>query len=225
MSEASTGDFVLTYYTVQESVVDHLRDLILSRELKPGERLVQSELAAQLGVSRTPIREALHQLASEGLVTLSRYKGASVAEFSPVELEEIYHVRIALEGYAARLAAKNITDEELQQLRELLPQMKEAYEQGERSRLLEVNRQFYLCLYAATRQQRLYELVVNHLHLSRQYRRIYFYLENLAANTVAEHEALLKVLEQRDVEAAEHLTRVYLEETVAGLIEFLQTPE
>ena len=73
MPQKPTDGSALVYKTVQESVLDHLRNLILSRQLKPGERLVQSELAEQLGVSRTPVREALHKLASEGLVTFSSY--------------------------------------------------------------------------------------------------------------------------------------------------------
>ena len=71
---------------MQESAVDHLRRLILTRQLEPGQRLVQSELAEQLGISRTPIREALHKLASEGLVVFSSYKGASVVDFSAADL-------------------------------------------------------------------------------------------------------------------------------------------
>ena len=221
MPEPSADRLGFSHHTMQESVVDYLRHLILTHQFAPGERLVQSDLADQLGVSRTPIREALHQLASEGLVTLSRYKGAAVTEFSPVELEEIYHVRIALESYAARLATERITDEELCELRRLVRQMREAFEARDRPRLQEVNRQFYICLYTATRQQRLYELTMNHLDLSRQYRRIYFYIDHLAANTVTEHERLLEALERRDAEEVERLTRLALQATLDGLKESL----
>jgi DNA-binding GntR family transcriptional regulator len=206
-------------------VVDRLRALILSRHLKPGERLVQSELAERLGVSRTPVREALHKLAAEGLVTISHYKGASVAALSRAELEGIYSVRTALEGYAAFLAAQHLTDEDLDVLDALLLQMKEAYQAGDRVRLLEVNRQFYLCLYKAARQQRLYEMIINHLDLASLYRQIYFWIDHLAANTVAEHENLLRALRQRDAQKAEQLTRVYLHKTASGLIDFFESVE
>jgi len=77
MPQELVNGSILVRQTAQESMVDHLHNLILSRQLSPGERLVQSELAEQLGVSRTPVREALHKFAHEGLVTFSSYKGAA----------------------------------------------------------------------------------------------------------------------------------------------------
>src|SRR3972149_642027 len=118
--------------TTQESVAHRLRQLIVSRELRPGERIVQSELAEQFGVSRTPIREALHKLASDGLITLSPHKGASVADFSLSELEGIYSIRIAIEGCRAFLAAKRSTAQDLGELAALLNRMKEEFQEGDR---------------------------------------------------------------------------------------------
>ena len=99
----------LLVQTVHESVVDYMRGLILNGRLTPGERLVQSELAEQLGVSRTPIREALHKLAAEGLVTLSSYKGAAVADFSVSELEEIYAAASSRSTGSARSPPMKLT--------------------------------------------------------------------------------------------------------------------
>ncbi|MGH2627988.1 MAG: GntR family transcriptional regulator, partial [Anaerolineales bacterium] len=169
----------------EPKVVHRLRHLILSRQLRPGERLVQSDLAEQLGVSRTPIREALHRLASDGLVTIAPHKGATVAKFLLSDLEEIYSVRIALEGYAAYLAAQHITDEDLAKLDRLLEEMEQAFQASDRARLLEVNRKFDTGIYAASRQPRLCELIVKHIELADLYRRLYFSLDNLAAHTVA----------------------------------------
>lgn len=222
MQERQIDTVVLVRHTTQESVVDHLRTLILSRQLKPGERLVQSDLAEELGVSRTPIREALHKLASEGLVSFSAYKGASVANFSLVELEEIYNVRIALEGYAAYLAAQHASEEELQQMEALLWKTEEARQQADHSRLLELNRKFHTILYKASRQRRLYEMIINHLELSDLYRRMYFTVEHLYANTVAEHEELLEILRRGDAEGAEQHTRINLQRTASSLVSFLR---
>ena len=204
-----------------QGVVHRLRHLILSRQLRPGERLVQSELAQQLGVSRTPIREALHHLASDGLVTFSPNKGATVAKFLLSDLEEIYSVRIALEGYAAYLAAQHITDGDLDRLDQLLEEMERAFQDGDRARLLEVNRKFDTGIYAASRQPRLCELIVKHIELADLYRRLYFSLDNLAAHTVAEHREILTALKRRDPVEAEHLSRVALEKTAAGLMEYI----
>ncbi len=222
MLEKQLDNITLARQTTQESVVDHLRTLILRRQLKPGERLVQCDLAEELGVSRTPIREALHKLATEGLVSISAYKGASVADFSLVELEEIYNVRIALEGYATYLATQHITEEELQQMEDLLQQTVEALQQTDHTRLLELNRKFHIILYKASRQRRLYEQIINHLDLSELYRRMYFIVEHLHADTVAEHKELLEILRQGDPERAEQHTRINLQQTASTLISFLR---
>lgn len=221
MQAKKVDNIVLERLTTQESVVDHLRSLILSRYLKPGDRLVQSDLAEELGVSRTPIREALHKLASEGLVSFSAYKGASVTDFSLVELEEIYNVRIALEGYAAYLAAQYITEKELKQMEALLLKTEEALQQTDHIHLLELNRKFHTILYGASRQQRLYEMIINHLELSDLYRLMYFTVEHLCADTFVEHKELVEILRQGDAEEAERHTRFYLQQTASALISFL----
>ena len=208
-------------FTTQESVADRLRQLIVSRKLRPGERIVQSELAEQFGVSRTPIREALHKLASDGLVILSPNKGASVADFSLSELEGIYSIRIAIEGYGAFLAAEQITDDDLGRLASLLDRMKVVFEEGDRWRLLEVNREFYALLYAIAKQPRLYDLIMKHLDMADLYRRMAFTIDTFYRHTIADHEELLAVLRTRDPEAAERLTRLGLEDTLSSLKAFL----
>ena len=205
-----------------QPVVDRLRALILSRAVRPGERLVQSELAEQLGVSRTPIREALQKLESDGLVTLSPHRGASVADLSLSELEGIYSVRIAIEGYGAFLAAQNITSKELEQLDTLLRAMKVVFEQGDRWRLLETNRQFYALLYAIADRPRLYELIMKHLDLASLYRQMAFAIDHYYRHTIADHEELLATFRQHDPEAAERLTRSQLQQTLVSLLAFLK---
>jgi len=222
MEEERVEKVLLARHTTQESVVDYLRTLILSHQISPGERLVQSELAEELGVSRTPVREALHELASEGLVILSAYKGASVTDFSLRDLEEIYCVRIALEGYAANLATQLITDDDFLQLKSLVRQMKETFHLGDRLQLLRVNREFYSTFYTIPKQQRLYDMIMQHLDLANAYRRMAFSLDRLYMNTVAHHEELLAVLQRSDAKTAEHLTRLWLQETADTLIRLLQ---
>lgn len=206
-------------------VVSQIRWLILSRQVKPGERLVQEEIAARLKVSRTPVREALHQLAKEGLVAISPYRGASVAALDPAALEEIYHVRIALESYAARLVARQIDEKTLDALRFIYEQMQRAYANGDAEGLLEVNRNFYVHMYRATRQERLYSMIINHLDLSRQYRRLYFHIAHLAARTIDEHQQIIAALAARDEDGAETLIRTGLEATAKGLLEALVESE
>jgi len=211
--------------TTQQSVADSLRQLIVNRTLRPGERIVQSDLAEQFGVSRTPIREALHKLASDGLITLSPHKGASVADFSISELEGIYSIRIALEGYGAYLAAQQTTGADLERLAALLGRMQEVFQEGDRWRLLEVNREFYALLYAIAKQPRLYDLIMKHLDMADLYRRMAFTIDTFYRHTIADHEELLAVLRTRDPEAAERLTRLGLEDTLSSLKAFLIAEE
>lgn len=205
---------------MQKSVVDHLRLLIIRRQLEPGERLVQSDLAEQLGVSRTPIREALQELASEGLVTLSPYKSASVAEYSPVELEEIYSVRIALERYAGRLASQHITDDEIARLEHLVHQMEGAIQREDISRLIELHRDFNDTLYGASRHTRLHELIMQHVDLSIVYWHVSFRIAHRAEQTVAEQSELLAAVRAHDTETLVELIEVHLQHTASILFDY-----
>lgn len=225
MTEISQEGSPSTRQTAQESVATRLRHLILTRELRPGERLVQSELAGQLGVSRTPIREALHRLESDGLVKISPHKGASVADLSISELDEIYTIRIAIEGYGAYLAAQSITDEDLERLEVLVRRMREVFEQRDRWRLLEVNRGFYAELYAIANQPRLYELIMKHIDLAELYRRMAFAMDNYFRNTIADHEELLGAFRRHDPKEAERLTKAQLHKTRVSLLAFLEESE
>ena len=208
---------VLNIQTVQESVVNHLRHMILSRELIPGERLVQSELAEQLGVSRTPIREALQILAAEGLVNISSYKGASVAEFSLKELEEIYAVRTALESHAAYLAAQRITEEELSRLDYLLTQIETTFQNNEQLKLIEVHHQFHATICHAAKQKRLSDLVTHYLGLTDIYQRMALNWGRGAHDPVIEHAEILAALRKRDADAVHILIRNHLSLTVSEL--------
>ncbi|MFV1968699.1 MAG: GntR family transcriptional regulator [Pirellulaceae bacterium] len=214
------SSLLLKRSTTQESVVDHLRDLILHQHFKPGERLVQSDLAEQLGVSRTPIREALHKLAAEGLVEFSAYKGASVAEFSIEDLDKIYNVRIALEGYAAYLAAQEIDEVELLFLENLLVKMKAALEEGNHEDLLQLNRKFHTRIYSISGQPRLFELITNHLDLAEVYRQIFVNLDHARIEMVS-HEEVLLALRRGDAAGAERLTRMHLRRTASTITQFL----
>jgi DNA-binding GntR family transcriptional regulator len=209
----------LPRHTTHESVADYIRKLILSGQLKPGQRILQEEFAVRLGVSRTPLREALHKLQSEGLITLSAHRGASVTDFSAEALREIYTVRIALEGYAAFLAAERITPYEMTALEEILDNMQASLAQQEWARLLELNRKFHLAVYASARQQRLYDLISNQIDLADVYRRIFV---NLRPAEMVNHLELLVTLRNRQAAAAELLTRTHLHKSLAALLSFFE---
>jgi DNA-binding GntR family transcriptional regulator len=123
-----------------EDAVEKLRAGILSGQLAPGEKLGAEELAAEFGMSRTPVREAFRTLASEGLVDLSENRGARVREWSDDELDSLFETRESLEGMAVRRAAQRITPAECDYLHELAVQIAELAEPGPRQDLAEVQR-------------------------------------------------------------------------------------
>ena len=136
-------DRMIKVQSIQEAVVENIRQRILNGELKPGQRLVQDELTAELGVSRTPIREALNQLVHEGLVTISDHRRTFVAEFSTEDLVETYTMRAALESHAAYLAARRITEPELRKLEAILTAMASAYQHNQLEKLISTHHDFH----------------------------------------------------------------------------------
>ncbi|MDD3827360.1 MAG: GntR family transcriptional regulator [Anaerolineae bacterium] len=222
MPQDSFATTPLVLQTVQDAVVERLRALILSRQLQPGQRLVQADLAEQLGVSRTPIRDALTRLAHEGLVNLTSYKSATVACFSAADLEEIFAVRIGLESYAAFVAARHVADAELEGLEVLLHEMAQAFEQDDFEALLTAHYRFHADIYAAARKQRLHDLIIKHMDLATVYQRMALSMGRGARDPVVEHQDLLDVLRRRDAGAAGAMLRAHLEMTAAELLELFR---
>jgi DNA-binding GntR family transcriptional regulator len=205
--------------TVQEAVIKHLRNLILTGQLKRGQRLIQNEISEQLGVSRTPIREALNQLAHEGLVRISTYKGATVADFSTSELIDVYTVRIALESYAAYLAALQVTDDQLVHLDTLMLDMGKAFRQKDFETLLNAHQEFHAGIYLIAGRKSIYELILRYLELSNVYQRMALSMGRGANDPIIEHVELLDILRQRNPEAACNLIRRHLETTMKELLD------
>ena len=222
MKPQGTGRSTLIIQTVQEAVVGHLRNLILTGQLVPGQRLLQEELAEKLGISRTPIREALQQLANQGLVNISSYKGASVARFSAPEMIEIYSVRIALESYAASLATEKVTDEDLERLETLMQEMGKAVLNRDFEHLVEAHHEFHASIYAIAGKQRLYEHIIQYLDLTNLYQRMALSLGRGADDPIKEHSDMLETLRRRDAEAIGRMVRIHLELTMTELLDIFK---
>ena len=146
---------------LREVVLESLREAIKNEILEPGERLMEIQLADALGVSRTPIREALRKLELEGFIVMVPRKGAYVADISLKDITDIMEIRLALEELAAGLAADRITEEELEQMECSLVEKREAISQGDMERLVEVDTQFHEALYQASRNERLVAMLNN----------------------------------------------------------------
>jgi len=191
--------------TLWERVLAHLREEILENRLPAGSELQESALAAQLGVSRAPVREAIGRLASEGLVVVRPRRGAVVRELSKDDFLEAYQVREALESMAARLATVRLDGDSLARLTELTSAMEAHAQREEVDAFFEANAAFHAALVDASGNQRLRELYAQLVGQMNRYRRRSLALRGSLHQSVAEHRAILSALAERDPDRAGRL--------------------
>jgi DNA-binding GntR family transcriptional regulator len=208
------------YRTKKDIAVDHVRDGILSGRYTAGEHLRLQDLARDLGLSITPVREALQHLQAEGLLTHFPHHGARVADLRPVEVAELYLIRLALEPLAAGLAAQHITDDDLAELRSLQAEMERLRKAGRTDDIVPVNLEIHRRIYEATGLSLLSSIIAQ--LWSRAPRDILSVLPGRAMESVAEHQEILEALENHDAPRATTLMRRHLEDSKASLIKYLQ---
>jgi DNA-binding GntR family transcriptional regulator len=208
-----------------------MRALILEGEYRPDERLVEEHLAERLGVSRTPVRQALTMLEAEGLVEIAPNRGAVVCSFSIEDVWDIYDLRAVLEGYAARRAADRIGEDELSRLRELAveqasisPEEAEDREDAIR-RIVDVNQRFHGAIIAASRNGRLERLMQRTVEVPLVFKAFYWYTSKERAISNHYHRQILTALEQRDGERAEIVMREHVYEGRDFVIKALREDE
>ncbi|MBO8154041.1 GntR family transcriptional regulator [Thermovirga sp.] len=210
-----------TYVPVRVIVYETLREAIFRRELKDGDKLIESELAEKLNVSRTPVREALRMLESEGLVERIPRKGLFVKGLSKEDIIEIYSIRQALEALAIRSVCKNITDEELKELKRLYSQMEEAYEQGDDNKLFALSQKFNEAIVAPSNMPRLLSLLATYHEYLRRLRSRSFSKSSRKVQALKEHGQILEAISERNPDKAERLVKEHLENAIKALtIEF-----
>jgi DNA-binding GntR family transcriptional regulator len=197
--------------TLREQVVDHLREEILSNRLAPGEELGEVALARSLGISRGPLREALGQLAAEGLVTIVPRRGAVVRLLSEQEFVEAYQVREALESLAIKLAVPRLSDRDKAELHLMSEDMERAADAGDSDHFFEVNRRFHSRLVHASGNRKLEEV---HGQLVAQMTRLLkqsVALRGGMAQSAAEHRAILEAVDAGDPDLAARLLETHIE--------------
>jgi len=202
---------------LRSKVADRLRAEVLQGQLKPGEWLRQERLAAEQGVSQTPVREALRQLAAEGLVEHVPYRGIRVVEFSIEDVEDLYSARAVLEGKAARFAAVNITDDELRSMRELFDRMCRCKTPDDLVEYRDLNRRFHAAIFNASRRAFLVRTLAQ--IWSAFPTMLWSNVPRVATESVPErdepdieeHTAILVALERHDPDAAERAVRRHIE--------------
>ena len=211
--------------SITEKVVTALRTAILSGNLGPGTRLIEAELADQLGVSRAPVREAFRILEPEGLVVLEATKGAFVAEVSENDLREIFTVRSVLEGLAMRLVAEHITENELAKLSHIVEQMEEAARHRDAERVLELDLEFHEQIWSLSGHSRLQEILSHMLGPIRMFLALNTQVYEDLVDNAMEHVELLEALSSGEVKKAEKIMVEHIEEAGTRNIDYLKRIE
>jgi DNA-binding GntR family transcriptional regulator len=194
-----------------------LRRMIIEGEYGPDERLIEEQLAERLGVSRTPIRQALTMLEAQGLVEIAPNKGAMVCSFSVEDVRDIYDLRAVLEGHAARRAALRVGDKELGRLSELAEEMEGlagrfSEHEEEIRRLVVLNQEFHGTIVVASRNRRLGRLLRGTVQIPLMFKAFFWYGPHERTISNHYHRQILNALEAGDADRAEIVMREHVYE-------------
>jgi DNA-binding GntR family transcriptional regulator len=211
-----------SYRPLRELVLESLREAIFNGTLQPGERLMEIQLADELGVSRTPVREALRNLELEGFIVMIPRKGAYVADLTLKDIEDVFEIRIALEGLAAELCAERMTEEEIERMERLLAEKAEAINIGSMDKLIEVDTDFHETLYKASRNERLSNIISNLREQIQRYRTTSLAYPGRMKSSLLEHRAIVEALHARDANLAKQLAEEHIENAEHTLLETIR---
>ncbi|MBQ7432187.1 MAG: GntR family transcriptional regulator [Lachnospiraceae bacterium] len=209
------------YLPLRDVVFKTLRQGILKGELAPGERLLEVQLAERLGVSRTPVREAIHKLAQEGLVVLIPRKGAEVASISEKSLRDVLEVRMALETLAVRLACERMTEEELLELKQRMQAFEEAVSADDLLEITKRDEEFHDTIYAGTHNEKLVIMINNLREQMYRYRMEYIKERDKRQMLVQEHQEITDCICKKHAEEAKQAIYRHIDnqvQTVAQII-------
>jgi DNA-binding GntR family transcriptional regulator len=202
--------------TVTEQVLVQLRQLIMSGALAPGSRIDQADLAQRFGVSVVPVREALARLQSSGLVRIVPHRGVFVESLSAAELVDIYNVRELLEEHAARLAAANLTDKDVDLLQSITDRMEVAAEARDYDTFLAL-------IYRAARRPYMLQIIGQLWDRSTRYRLLQLHtIPDRTRTAMFETQAIIDACRRRDQDAIGYLVRYKVHQTTMGLLEQMQ---
>ncbi|HET7563552.1 MAG TPA: GntR family transcriptional regulator [Gemmatimonadaceae bacterium] len=208
--------------TLAAATVEAIRDRILSGVYAEGEQLRQDALAADLGVSRIPVREALRQLEAEGLVTFNPHRGAVVSSFSVAEIEELFDIRAMLESDLLRRSIPHLTDEDFHRAAEILDDFEAAFNNRDIAAWGDLNWQLHSTLYAAADRPMTMGVVENLHHRTNRYARMQLALTHGESRAREEHRALVAAARKRNVDRACTLLEAHILGAGRALARFLR---
>jgi DNA-binding GntR family transcriptional regulator len=193
-----------------QHVFENLKGAIIRGDMPPGNRLVESRIADALGISRTPVREAIHKLEREGLLRKLPQGGFFVVGLTREDIEETFGIRSVLESYAARLAAIKHRQEELRPLEEKVDEFQTCLDRGKMDRLPKINTEFHDLLYALCRSPKLIKMINNLREQIYRFRKIILKMEEMAKTSNDDHKEMLKAMKKRDADRVEALVRAHI---------------
>ncbi len=199
------------YKPLRDVVFENLRTAILDGNLKAGQRLMEVQLAEQLGVSRTPIREAIRKLELEGLVIMLPRKGAYVADISFKDLIDVLEIRASLEGLAAYLAAERRNDDEVIELEKLAKEFEDCVKNTDIEGLLKKDIEFHEKIFMMANNQRLYQIITSLWEQVHRFRVTYVSNYEASLSLVDEHNRIVEAIKLGDVEMAKKYATEHIE--------------
>jgi DNA-binding GntR family transcriptional regulator len=193
-----------SHMTLREKIVETVRGAIVNGQIPAGTRVAEPELADRFGISRTPIREAFRQLESEGFITVIPRKGAVVASLSAKDISDFYDLKTVLEGYAARCAAKTLTEKDITKMETVNRQMEAAAVKKDLRRVLTLHNEFHDIFLKSCGNEKLHSIVQN---LVRQFQRfrLIVAIRGKMDGSIKQHEEIIEAFRKQDAALAEVL--------------------
>ena len=211
-----------SYQPLRELVFEKLREAIVSGELPEGERLMEVQLAEELGVSRTPIREAIRRLELEGFVVMMPRKGAYVSGFSLKDMIGVFEIRESLDMLACSLAAVRVSDDQLETLERLMVELTDATEADNPEEWIRLDTIFHDVIYQGCNNDRLMQMIGNLMEQIQRYRKMSLREKGRMAQALEEHRALLDALWDRDAKEAQTRASQHINNAEATIISLMR---
>jgi DNA-binding GntR family transcriptional regulator len=210
----------ITHATIKDKVSESLRKAILDGKFKPGQALIQDQIAKELNVSRMPVREALRALEIEGLVTVSPFKGTVVTEHSPEDIREIYQIRMLLEGFAAEQAVPNMTPARIAEFERILDGMKRRLSAADYKGYAEYDRAFHHLIAESSGNRRLVKLIESTWGFFAPY--IAYTIPGRIERSYREHTKIFDAIRRGKTDTAARLCREQIETVYREMAPYFQ---
>lgn len=217
MKETSINKEELDKYSLRGRVFNKIREDILSGLYSYGEELKEGAIGTELGVSRTPVREALRQLELEGLVSIVPNKGAYVNGITVKDIQDIYEIRSYLEGLCARWACDYITKEQIDELEEIIYLAEFHAKKDHHEQILELDNKFHELIYQASHSKMLNHVLTDFHHYVQRVRKTTLSAMQRAVNSNKEHMAILMAIKEKNKDQAEILAKEHIRNTMENI--------